>query len=245
MRKKTVIISGASRGIGRACAFKFGSEGYNLSLSCLNNYIALKELKYELETMGVNVFIKKCDISNSNEVDEWVKETYHKFSNIDVVVSNAGQALYSLLVNTSEEDYNRILEVNLKGSFLLSKAVYDRMVSQKYGAIIFISSIWGHYGASFESVYAASKGGIISLSKSLAKELGPSNIRVNTVVSGACRTDMLKGFSDEEVNDIASQIPLQRIAKPEEIAEAVFFLASENASFISGAELFVDGGYSL
>lgn len=239
------MISGASRGIGKACAIKFAHEGYNLSLSCLNNIESLEELKEELEAMGTKVFIKRCDISDTNEVNEWVKETTHHFSSIDVLVSNAGQALYSLLVDTRDKDYDRIMSVNLKGSFLLSRAVYDIMVSQKSGAIVFISSIWGHYGASFESVYAASKGGIISLSKSLAKELGPSNIRVNTIVSGVCRTDMLNDFSESEINEIASEIPLQRIAEPEEIAEAVFFLASPHASFISGTELFVDGGYSL
>lgn len=244
MNEKTVLISGASRGIGRACAVKFAKEGYRLSLCSRKKIALLEELKDELESYGAEVLIQKCDVSKAQEVASWIENTKKKFGSIDVLVSNAGVALYSLLVNTSEEDFDRIMDTNLKGAFLMSKYTYDIMVSQKSGAMIFISSIWGKYGASFESVYSASKGALIAMSKSLAKELAPSNIRVNTVLAGAVNTDMLDNLSDMELSELEDLISLQRIGKSQEIADAVYFLASEQAAYITGTELIVDGGFN-
>ncbi len=243
MKNKTVLISGASRGIGRACAIKFAQNGYNISICAKNRIDLLDELTLELEKLGVKVISKKCDVTIASEVFEWVNETYDTFGNIDVLVNNAGIALYSLLVNTSEDDFDNIINTNLKGAFLLSKAVYDIMVSQKSGTIIFISSIWGLSGASYESVYSASKGALIALSKSLAKELAPSNIRVNTVLAGIVKTDMLANLNDDELKELASEVPLQRIAEPDEIAETVYFLSSNASSYITGTEIKVDGGF--
>lgn len=243
MAAKTVVISGAARGIGRACAVRFAKEGYNLSLCTKNNIPLLEELSREVQTYGAQVLIKACDVSKSSEVEDWIQDTLRCFGSIDVLVSNAGLSLYSLLVHTSEEDYDTLMNTNLKGAFLLSKSVYDSMVSQKSGSIIFVSSVWGKYGASFESVYAASKAGLMALSKSLAKELAPSKIRVNTVLAGAVETDMLKPLSEAEKRALSEEIGLQRIGTPEEVADAVYFLSSERASYITGAELNVDGGF--
>lgn len=243
MAAKTVIISGAARGIGRACAVKFAEKGYNLSLCTKNNMHLLEELSQEVQKFGVKVLIRSCDVSKSREVKDWIQDTLKTFGSIDVLVSNAGLSIYSLLVHTSEEDYDTLMDTNLKGAFLLSKSVYDCMVSQKSGSIIFISSVWGKYGASFESVYAASKAGLMALSKSLAKELAPSNIRVNTVLAGAVETDMLKPLSEDDKKALSEEISLQRIGTAEEVADAVYFLSSDQASYITGAELSVDGGF--
>ncbi len=244
LRKKTVLISGASRGIGKACAIKFAQNGYNLSICAKSRIDLLEELKIELEKFGSKVLIKKCDISENQAVSDWVNDTYDTFGNIDVLVNNAGLSLYSLLVNTYEQDFDKIINTNLKGAFLLTKAVYDIMVSQKTGSIVFISSVWGKHGASFESIYSASKGALIALSKSLAKELAPSNVRVNTVLPGVVMTDMLSTLSKEELQSLTNEIPLQRIADPKEIAETVYFLCSDQASYITGAEICIDGGFS-
>ncbi len=223
--KKVVLISGASRGIGRASAIKFAKEGYNLSLCAVNRMDLLKELKSELEKFGSDIYIQKCDVSNSTEVKSWVKNSYEHFSRIDVLVSNAGIASYSLLVDTEEEEFDRIINVNLKGAFLLSKEVYDIMVSQKSGSIVFVSSIWGIEGASFESVYSASKAGLIGLANSLKKELEPSNINVNVVNPPAVMTDMMSGFSDEELIEISKNMPDKRILEPSEIADEIYALS--------------------
>ncbi len=242
--KKLVLISGASRGIGRACAIKFAKKGYNLSLCAIERMDLLSELKKELEAFGVSVLIKQCDVSDSTQVKEWISETYKTFKRIDVLVSNAGIAKYSLLVNTSEEDWDKVINTNLKGAFLLSKEVYDIMVSQKSGSIVLISSIWGKLGGSLEAVYSSSKAGLIALGKSLAKELAPSNIRVNVLAPGAVNTDMLNCISKEDINLYASETPLQRIAEPYEIADSVYFLSSDDSSFITGTVLSIDGGNS-
>lgn len=241
---KIAVISGASRGIGRACAVKFAKEGYNLSLCAIERIDLLSQLKEELEDYGVEVLIQKCDISKSDEVNFWIKNTLEKYGRIDVLVSNAGIPLYSLLINTSESDWDKIIDVNLKGAFLLSKAVYDTMVSQKSGSIVFVSSIWGKIGGAMEAAYSCSKAGLIALAKSMAKELGPSNIRVNAVAPGAVNTEMLSSISEEALKAYAESTPLGRIADPIEIAELIYFVSSEKASFITSALISADGGNS-
>ncbi len=240
--QKVVVISGASRGIGRACALKFAEEGYALSLCAIERMDLLEELKSELEKSGARVMVRKCDVSSSYDVNRWIEDTTREFGRIDVLVSNAGIALYSLLINTPESDWDRIMNVNLKGGFLTSKAVYDTMVSQKSGSIVFVSSIWGKIGGAMEAAYSCSKAGLIALTKSLAKELGPSNIRVNAVAPGGVNTDMLSCFSKTELGAYSDMIPLGRIAEPEEVASAVYFLASQDSSYSTGSVLSMDGG---
>lgn len=238
------MISGASRGIGRATAIKFASEGYDLSICSVERFDLLEDLRIQLESEDCNVLAMRCDISKSKDVEQWTETTIKRFSKIDAVVSNAGIALYSLIANTTEDAWDLLMDTNLKGAFLLARAVYDHMVSQKFGSIVFLSSIWGKQGAAMEAPYACSKAGLIALTKSLAKELGPSNIRVNAIAPGGVDTDMLSIFSQEDLEYYASITPLGRLASPEEIAESIFFLASEKSSFTSGAVLSVDGGNS-
>lgn len=244
---KTVLITGVSGTIGKAIAKKYLSEGYfvlgqyNKNIRSIDNFVA------ELEELNLKEsFYPICaDFSTADGVEELVSRVYQNFNHVDVLVNNAGVDLIKLLQDTEEEEYDEVMNVNLKSSVLLTKAMVNPMIERKQGKIIFISSIWGVQGASMESVYSASKFALIGLTKSLAKELGYNNITVNAVCPGVIDSPMNDVFTEEEKTDLIERTPLSRLGKPEEVAELVYFLTSEKAEFINGQAIVVDGGFAL
>lgn len=242
---KTVLITGASRGIGREIAIKFASEGYNVVLNYNSNESKANAVAKQVESLGAKCLLCKADVSNENEVKFMVGMANKAFGKIDVLVNNAGVALSKLFQQTSTDEMAKIFGVNTFGVINCSKAVVPSMISEKAGKIINISSIWGKVGASMETIYSASKGAVIAFTLALAKELAPSNISVNCVCPGVIDTDMLNDFSVDEKTDLKNQTPLMRLGTPQDVANAVYFLASDNASFITGQVITVDGGFAL
>ena len=242
---KTVLITGASRGIGKEIALKFAREGYNVVLNYNANEKKAKLVASEIEKLGTKYLLVKADVSVESEVSAMVKLALKEFGAIDVLVNNAGVALSKLFQQTSSEEVARTFGVNTFGVINCSKAVVPNMVSEKAGKIINISSIWGKVGASMETIYSASKGAVIAFTLALAKELAPSNISVNCVCPGVIDTDMLLNLNNDEKADLKMQTPLSRLGTPEDVANAVYFLASDNASFITGQVITVDGGFAL
>ena len=235
---KTLLITGASKGIGEQIARAFFANGYKVII----NYNKSEERALNLAN-ELNGFAFKADVSDYEQAKQLVDFAYSKYGRIDVLVNNAGIALpQSVLQDTTENDFNNIVGVNLKGTYNCSKLVIDKMLSQGKGSIVNISSIWGQVGASCEVLYSMTKAGIIGFTKALAKELAPSNIRVNAVAPGFIQTDMNAHLSQEEVDEFLLSVPLGRVGKPEEVAKAVLFLASDDASYITGHVLSVNGG---
>lgn len=243
--KKTAIITGSSKGIGAATAILFAQKGYNVVITYNNSYESATLLARSLVSNGFSVTTQKVNVANRLEAELLVKETLYKFGSVDVLVNNAGVAFQGLITQTDEIDYDRILDINLKGAFNCCKAVTPVMVNQQSGKIINISSMWGETGASCEVAYSASKAGIIGLTKALAKELAPSGITVNAVTPGLIETSMNSNISVEELNDFVESIPLGRMGTADEVAQAIYFLASENADYITGQILGVNGGYVI
>ncbi len=235
--KKTVLITGGAKGIGRQIAIAFGREGYNV---CITYNTSLDDAM-ELKQRGFDVY--KVDVTKENEVTECVEEIVKKYGKIDCLINNAGISEIRLFTSITEERFKHMLDTNLTGAFNMSKAVIAKsMLNKKTGNIINISSIWGKAGGSCEVHYSASKAGLIGMTKALAKEMGPSNIRVNAIAPGVIKTDMLKGFTDEELENLKDQIPLGRIGMPEDVATVAVFLASDSAKYITGDVITVDGG---
>ena len=242
---KTVLITGASRGIGREIAIKFASEGYNVVLNYNTSESKAKIIAKYIEKMGVKCLLVKADVSVEAEVVDMVNIALNKFGKIDVLVNNAGVALSKLFQLTTTDEVARVFGVNTFGVINCSKVVVPSMVSEKSGKIINISSIWGKVGASMETIYSASKGAVIAFTMALAKELAPSNISVNCVCPGVIDTDMLLEYSEDDKNELKEQTPLNRLGTPQDVANAVYFLASDNATFITGQVITVDGGFAL
>jgi len=242
---KTVLITGASKGIGKEIALKFATEGYNIVLNYNSSENHAIELSKQIESMGAKCLAVKADVSNASQVQQMVDKTLAVFGSIDVLVNNAGMSLYKLFQQTTNSEMERVFGVNTFGVINTTKSVVPSMVSAKCGKIINISSIWGKVGASMETIYSASKGAIISLSLALAKELAPSGICVNCICPGVIETDMLNNLSDEEKNDLKELTPLNRLGTPKDVANMVYFLASDNADFVTGQVITVDGGFTL
>ncbi len=242
---KTVLITGASRGIGREIAIKFASEGYNIVLNYNNSESKAKTIAKYIENMDVKCLLVKADVSVESEVIDMVNLALKQFGKIDVLVNNAGVALSKLFQLTTTDEVARVFGVNTFGVINCSKAVVPSMVSEKSGKIINISSIWGKVGASMETIYSASKGAVIAFTMALAKELAPSGISVNCVCPGVIDTDMLLEYTDDDKKELKNQTPLNRLGTPQDVANAVYFLASEKATFITGQVITVDGGFAL
>ena len=248
LTSKIALITGGIKGIGKATALTLASKGANIVLNYRknsnNDEIALK-LQKEIESLGVQVLLAKGDISNEEDVKEIFKLIKDHFGRLDILVNNAGITRDHLIIRTKTEDFNQVIDANLKGTFLCMKYASKIMIKQKYGRIISLSSVTGIIGNPGQANYAASKAGIIGMSKSLAKELGSRHITVNVVAPGFVETDMTKKLDQEYLENMIHHIPLERLGKPEDIAYAVAFLASDEASYITGHVLQADGGMAM
>lgn len=240
---KTVVVTGGSRGIGKAISKKFAEEKYNVIINYNNSKEEAMEIKNELDKLNLNSEIYKCDITEYEEVKMMFQYVIKKYKKIDVLINNAGISEFKLFTDIEIEDWKRMIDVNLNSMFYCSKEVVRHMVTNKFGKIINISSIWGIVGASCEVHYSVSKGGVIALTKALAKEVAPSNINVNCIAPGMIDTDMNKGLSKEEIKEIVEEIPLMKMGTPQDIAELAYFLATEKSKFITGQIISPNGGY--
>ncbi len=241
--KKSVIITGASRGIGKATALIFAQNGYDLLLCYQSREEEAKAVAEEAKAFGVRAVPFQMDVASLSDCRRTAAKAMMEFGKIDALICNAGIALPKLFTQTEEEDYDRLFDVNTKGVFFLSQAVAKEMISEGFGSIVTVSSMWGIAGASGEVAYSASKAAVIGMTKALAKELAPSGIRVNCVAPGVVDTEMNACYDEQTMEMLAEKTPLGKIGAPEEIAKVIFFLASENASFITGQTLTVDGGF--
>ena len=240
---KTVITTGAAKGIGRAIAKDFAYSGYNVCINYNTSEEKAKELCQELAKDGCNVIIYKADVTNRQEVDKMVDYVIGTFGNIDVLINNAGISEYKLFTDITQEDMEKMVNVNILGVFNTTQSVLKKsMLSRKDGTIINISSIWGMVGASLEVAYSTTKAAIIGMSKALAKELAPSNITVNVVAPGAISTDMISSLSKEDLEVLKEEIPLGKIGNVEDVAASVKFLASYEARYITGQVISPNGG---
>ncbi len=238
--KKTVFISGGAKGIGAACAEAFAKKGYNIAINYKTSKAAALRLKEKSEMSGAEVLLLCGDCTDEYRVKEMVALTIKQFGRIDVLINNAGIALIKLFTETTQEDWDGVMSNNLKSAYLCSKAVCRNMIDNGGGAIVNISSIWGLTGSSCEVAYSASKAGVIGMTKALSKELSLSNIRVNCVCPGVIDTDMNAELGEDVINELISEIPLQRLGSPKDVADAVVFFAE--AEYITGQILTVDGG---
>lgn len=243
MSKKIAIVTGASRGIGRAIAKTLAENDYIVIANYNKSESEAIKLKEELENQNKQIDIFKADVSKREEVKQLVQYTLRKYNKIDVLVNNAGIDQQKLFQDITDEDWQKVINTNLYSAFCVTQEVLPNMIHNKSGCIINISSIWGQIGASCESIYSISKAGIDALTKSLAKELGPSNIRVNSIAPGFIDTDMNKGYSASDVNAIIEETPLQRIGKPEDIAKCVNWLVEDN--FTTGQVIAINGGWNI
>lgn len=236
----TVLITGGSRGIGRAIVELFSKEGYSVAFTYKNSENEAKSLAEATGALAI-----RADSANEDEVLYAVKRAEESLGHIDCLINNAGISSFSLFTDLTLEEWNRFLSINLTGAFLYSKAVIPSMVSRKSGSIINISSMWGLVGSSCEVHYSTTKAALIGFTKALAKELGPSGIRVNAIAPGVIATDMNNELSEEDVNALTEETPLMKIGKPEDVARAVLFLAGEGADFITGEVMNLSGGYIM
>jgi 3-oxoacyl-[acyl-carrier protein] reductase len=239
------LVTGAGTGIGRACALELANNGFDMLIFCNRSVIKAIETAEACKAAGVSAEVFCVDISDAEALDATVNAIIEKYGAPDVVVNNAGVWCGGQLQDMTDEQFDNIMNVNMRAMFHVCRALTPAMISRKSGSIVNISSIWGQIGASCESLYSASKGAVDAFTKSLAKELGPSGIRVNAVSPGLILTDMCSGYSDEELNAFAEETPLGRNGTPEDVAKAVAFLASDNASFITGQILGVNGGIQI
>ena len=239
---KTVVITGASKGIGAAAAILFARRGYSVVLGYKDSYQSVKLLSSSLVGQGFRVLPVKVDVANKLETELLINEAIDKFGAVDILINNAGISVSAPINEMDTFDSDRIFDVNLKGVYNCCKSVVPHMVSRKSGKIINISSMWGQVGASCEVAYSASKAGVIGLTKALAKELAPSGITVNAIAPGLIDTTMNANLTVEEIDDFVKQIPLSRMGTPDEVALAAYFLASDDADYITGQVLGVNGG---
>lgn len=242
---KTAIITGASKGIGAATAILFAQSGYNVVINYNDSYESSTILARSLKENGANVIPFKANVANRLEVDMMIKEAIYNFGGVDVLVNNAGISQQILFTDISEYDWDKMIDINLKGVFNCTQAVLPEMINKKSGKIINVSSMWGVTGASCEVHYSAAKAGVIGMTKALAKELGPSGITVNCVAPGVIETNMNSNLSVEDLNALVEETPVGRIGSADEIAKAIYFLASPAADFITGEILNVNGGFVI
>ena len=240
---KVAIITGASRGIGREIAKTLAKEKIQVIANYNKSEEKAKELQEELKIENIDIDIFKADVSKRNEAKELVEYTLRKYGKVDILVNNAGISEYKMFTEETDEDWNRVINTNLYSAFVMCQEVIPNMVHNKNGCIINISSIWAMVSASYEVLYSISKAGMDGLTKGLAKELGPSNIRVNSVAPGAIDTDMNKNLTKEELKELEEETPLGRIGKPEDIAKCVKWLVEDE--FTTGQVISPNGGWII
>lgn len=240
---KTVIVTGGSKGIGKTIVEELAKKGYNVILNYKNSENSAEQIKENLIKQGFNIEIFKADVSKREEVKSLVKFTLEKYRNIDILINNAGIDQVKLFTDITDEDWNTMINNNLNSVFYCTQEVLPTMIKNKKGCIINISSIFGEIGASCESHYSVSKAGIDALTKSLAKELGPSNIRINSIAPGIIDTDMNKNLNIKEINNIKEEIPLGKIGKTLDIAKCVCWLIEDD--YTTGQIISINGGWNI
>ena len=239
---KTAIVTGGSRGIGRAVSLLLAREGANVAIVYAGNTAAAEDTKQQAEARGAVAAVFQCDVADEQAVTDMVKAVKTQFGSVDILVNNAGITRDGLLMRMKEADWQAVLDTNLTGVYHCTKAVSKLMMKQRHGAVINLSSVVGETGNAGQANYAAAKAGIIGFTKAVAKELASRNIRVNAVAPGYVETDMTAGLPDSAKEDMLRSIPLGRPATADDVAQAVLFLASDQARYITGQVLNVDGG---
>ncbi|MEW9096800.1 MAG: 3-oxoacyl-[acyl-carrier-protein] reductase [Clostridiaceae bacterium] len=239
---KTAVVTGGTRGIGKAIALKLADLGANIVINYRSSGKVVEEVIKEIENKGVRAIAVQGDVSNFKEAENIVKSAIDTFNSLDILVNNAGITADGLIMRMKEEDFDKVIQVNLKGAFNCIRHTTPYMVKQRYGKIINISSVVGITGNAGQSNYAAAKAGIIGLTKSVARELAARGINVNAVAPGFIQTDMTEVLSDKVKESSLNNIPLKKFGKPEDVGELVAFLASDKSSYITGQVINVDGG---
>ncbi len=241
-KDKRVIVTGGTRGLGKTMAFSFAREGAWVAVSYASDEKSASETEAELKKLSTKSLLLKADVSSTSEVEKMVGSVLDKWGYLDILVNNAGITRDKMLMFLDEGDWDRVMEVNLKGTYLCSKAVIKSMIARRFGRIISITSPSALTGRAGQTNYSASKGGIISFTKSLSKEIARLGITVNAVCPGVISTPMTENLDDETRNDLLNMIPMGKFGEPEDVTGAILFLASERARYITGQVLAVDGG---
>ena len=239
---KTVLITGASGGIGQAMALAFAQAGYAVAVHCHSQKQAAQDLKEQILALGQDCETFSADLTKAEEANALCREVLARFGRVDVLVNNAGAAEEILFSDVEEEHWDYILDCNLKSAYRMIHSLLPNFYRQQSGVILNISSVWGQVGAACEAVYSAAKAGLIGLTKALAKELALNGIRVNCIAPGCIDTPMNAVYTEEELEEFCTSVPMGRLGRPEEVAAAAVFLASEPASYITGQVLGVNGG---
>ena len=239
---RVALITGATRGIGKEIALELAENGFDIAVNYRSEHNGMDDLKKEIEKNGVRCEFVKADVANFEECESMVKETIEKFGKIDILINNAGITKDGLIMRMKKEDFEAVLDVNLTGTFNVTRNVIPYMLKQKSGRIINLSSVVGIVGNAGQTNYSASKAGIIGFTKSLAKEVASRNILVNAIAPGFIDTDMTNVLSDVVKEGINAQIPLKRMGTPQDVANVVKFLASKDSSYITGQVINIDGG---
>ena len=240
---KVAIVTGASRGIGRKIASTLAKNGIKVIANYNSSENAAKNLKEDLKQEGIEIDIFKADVSKREDCKKLVQFTLEKYKKIDILINNAGISEYRIFTDETDEDWNRVINTNLYSAFAMSQEVIPNMIHNKSACIINISSIWGQVGASLEVIYSISKAGMDGLTKGLAKELGLSNIRVNSIAPGIINTDMNNNISKEELEELEEEIPLGRMGLPQDIAKCVNWLIEDN--YTTGQVISINGGWII
>ena len=243
--KKTVLVTGASGGIGSACARLFAGNGYKVAVHYFTNEAAAAALAEELTANGCEAISVRADLGDDVQVREMFSKIRCELGEVDILINNAGTAQQKLFTDTNRADYNALFGSNVLSAVNCSREALRHMIAQHSGSIVNISSMWGVCGASCEVLYSASKAAVIGFTKALAKEVGPSNIRVNCIAPGVISTKMNAHLTVDDMVALADETPLCRIGEPDEVAKAAYFLACEDSSFITGQVLSVDGGFII
>ncbi len=245
LKGKVALVTGGGRGIGRAISLALAREGAKVCINYLHSKNAAEEVVKRIKEKGGEAISHKADVSKLEEVNGLVEELNKKFGRIDILINNAGLNIDKYLMIMNEEEWDKVIDVNLKGTFNCSKAVSRVMIGQRSGNIVNISSVSAISGTAGQTNYSAAKGGMISFTKSLARELAPFGIRVNALAPGLIDTEMIKKMSKEMLDRILEITPLKRVGTPEEVAKVVIFLVSEKADYITGQVIRVNGGLSM